>query len=69
MYNKSLIIHANARIKDARAVLVDFMKEHESKMDEMDENETDKMLLDLYESKKCFKHVVITLHQENESLS
>ncbi|XP_053406755.1 antiviral innate immune response receptor RIG-I-like [Mercenaria mercenaria] len=50
MYNKSLMIHADARIKDAKAVLVEFMNEHEEKLED---NETDKMLLRLYENLKA----------------
>ncbi|XP_060586933.1 antiviral innate immune response receptor RIG-I-like [Ruditapes philippinarum] len=64
IYNKSLMVHADARIKDARAVLVEFM-EKQYKADETCENETDKMLLELYE---CLKAKSFDNEPENPKL-
>lgn len=47
VYNKALLIHADARIKDASAILEEFMEEERVITPK---NKTDVMLLELYDS-------------------
>ncbi|XP_053406754.1 ATP-dependent RNA helicase DHX58-like isoform X2 [Mercenaria mercenaria] len=49
VYNKALLIHADARIKDAEQILEDFMEEER---EVIPKNETDVMLLELYDNLK-----------------
>ncbi|XP_053394123.1 ATP-dependent RNA helicase DHX58-like isoform X2 [Mercenaria mercenaria] len=49
VYNKALLIHADARIKDAEAILEEFMG---SEMEIDHKDETDKLLINLYKNLK-----------------
>ena len=52
MYNKAILVHADARIKDAQEILETFMN-REMEIDP--ENETDNVLINFYKGKPLDK--------------